>query len=422
MSALALSAASLLDCTGRETRAVAGMSVEDGRIAKIAEQGEVFEPPRPAQQVDCTGLTLLPGLLDLHSHMGILSMNTASPLSPAMTAAMVFSNAEACINAGYTTAREVGGADAALSSVIDAGYINGPRLYPSGPMLTQSAGHADRSNPWDRHHHADSGIPGLAQLSLVCDGPDEVRRGARAAFRLGATQIKVCISGGDFSTTQFTAEELRAAVAEARARGTYVTGHAVNSASIMLGLDAGMECFEHGFDLNEQTAVAMRDAGASLVATMTALHLIVHEPDQMGMPAPMPPAMTEQFASLARAAGVSLRLAHETGVRIGSGTDIVGPLQGRRGLEVPLKAEVIGPMAALVSATKTNAEILGRTDDLGILETGKLADIIGVSGDPLAEPELFSDPGRVELVIKDGTVVKDLHGRAREVFRPKLGA
>jgi imidazolonepropionase-like amidohydrolase len=418
MRQLCLNSAALLDCTGQDTREIAGISIEDNRITRIAEQGQQFTVPADAQEVDCTELTLLPGLMDLHSHMGVLSMNTAMPISPAMTAAMLFHNAEACLSAGYTTAREVGGADGALGSVIDAGYIKGPRLYPSGPALSQSAGHGDRDNPWHQHHHSDNSIPGLAQLSLVCDGPDEVRRGTRTAFRLGATQIKVCISGGDVTTTQFTVEELRAAVTEARARGTYVTGHAVNSASIMLGLDAGMECFEHGFDLDERTATAMRDAGASLVATLTILHLMSSDPQSMGLP----PAAAARFAPIVQAAKTSLLVARDAGVRIGSGTDILGPVQSRRGLEIPLKAEIIGAMAALISATKTNAEIIGRSEDLGTVEVGKLADLIGVSGDPLAEPELFGDPDRVELVIKDGVVVKDLRGRANEVFKAKLNA
>jgi imidazolonepropionase-like amidohydrolase len=385
---------------------------------------EHFGSPPDVQYIDCADLTVLPGLMDLHSHMGVVSLNAAAPISAAMTAALLFENARACITSGYTTAREVGGADGALGAVIDAGYINGPRLYPSGPLLCQSAGHGDMNNPWSQDHHSHFGIPGLAQLSLVCDGPDGVRRGAREAFRLGATQIKVCISGGVVShsdkltDTQFSVEELRAAVAEAKSRGTYVTGHALNSAAIMLGLGAGMECFEHGINLDEQTANAVREADASIVATLTILHLMASDPQAMGVPL----AFAERLGSLARDAQQSLRIAYEAGVRLGSGTDILGPAQSRRGLEIPLKAEVIGAMPALLAATRTNAEILGRSDHLGTVEVGKLADIIAVSGDPLAEPELFDDPDRVELVIKDGVVVKDLRGRARDVFVPRLEA
>jgi len=179
-----------------------------------------------------------------------------------------------------------------------------------------------------------------------------------------------------------------------------------------------MECFEHGINLDEQTANAVREAGASIVATLTILHLMASDPQAMGVSL----AFAERLGSLADDARQSLRIAHEAGVRLGSGTDILGPAQSRRGLEIPLKAQVIGAMPALVAATRTNAEILGRAGDLGTIEVGKLADIIAVSGDPLAEPDLFDVPDRVELVIKDGVVVKDLRGRAREVFVPRLEA
>lgn len=133
----------------------------------------------------------MPGLIDLHTHMGIVSGHDAAALSPAMTAALLFQNAELCIRSGHTTAREVAGADGALREVIDAGVIPGPRLFPSGPLLCQTGGHGDRGALYypSIHNHQHSGIPGLAHFSITCDGPDSVRVAARQAFRQGATPL-----------------------------------------------------------------------------------------------------------------------------------------------------------------------------------------------------------------------------------------
>ena len=254
-----------------------------------------------------------------------------------------------------------------------------------------------------------AGVDRLAQTSMVCDGPDEVRLAARTAFRRGATQLKVIISGGVVSLTdrledsQFTVEELKAAVAEAKARDTYVTGHAHNVASIRNGLDAGLECFEHGTFLDEPTAARMAAAGAALVPTLTTIHLLATEWRAWGVPE----AVLPRLAGAEEAMREAVKVAVAAGVTVGSGTDILGPEQNRRGLELALKAEVVGPMDAIVSATATSARILRRDHELGTVEAGKLADLIAVAGDPLDDPAIFDDPDRVVLVIKGGKVVKD---------------
>jgi len=307
------------------------------------------------------------------------------------------------------TAREVAGADGGLKQAIDAGLIPGPRLFPSGPILCQSGGHGDLLPPFFAHHHTHQpGVPGLTQASLVCDGPDEVRLAVRTAFRRGATQIKVCVSGGVVSLTdsledtQFTVEELRAAVIEAQARGTYVTAHAHNVRGILNGLDAGLECFEHGTFLDEATAARMAKAGAALVPTFTVLHQMLEKWRDWGVPEQVLPRLD----GVADAMAASLKLAVAAGVLVGSGTDILGPGQDGRGQELALKAEIIGPMAAIVSATSDSAKILRRRD-LGALVPGRLADAIAVDFDPLSEPHHWTDPDRVVLVVKGGEVVKD---------------
>ena len=401
--ALVLEGGTLIDGSGRDPVATTRVVVEGERVVSVGGQ-----PPADAEALDVTGLTVLPGLIDLHTHMGILSVGDPEAMPPAVAAAHLFRNAELCLLSGHTTAREVAGADGGLRQAIDAGLVAGPRLFPSGPALCQSGGHGDLGPAFLPHHH-DPGVPGLAQMSMVCDGPEGVRVAARTAFRRGATQLKVIISGGVVSLTdriedsQFTVEELKAAVQEASARDTYVTGHAHNVQSILNGLEAGLECFEHGTFLDEATAARMAAAGAALVPTLAATRLLVSEWRAWGVPEAVLPRVT----GAEEAAREAVKIAYAAGVTVGSGTDILGPEQNRRGLEVALKAEIVGPMEAIVSATATSARILRRDHDLGTVEAGKLADLIAVAGDPLADLAVFDDPDRVVLVVKGGRVAKD---------------
>ena len=393
----------LIDGTGTDPRP-ADVTIDAGRFTEV---GGVTT--RADHVLDVTGLTVLPGLIDLHTHMGLVAMGDEEAMSPAVTAAHLFRNAELCLMSGHTTVREVAGADGGLRQAIDAGLIPGPRLFPSGPILCQSGGHGDMTPPFFAHHHTHRpGVPGLAQAALVCDGPDEVRIAARTAFRRGATQIKVCTSGGVVSLTdsledtQFTVEELRAAVLEAQARGTYVTAHAHNVRAILNGLEAGLECFEHGTFLDEQTAARMADAGAALVPTFTVLRQMTEKWKEWFVPE----SVLDRLEGASEAMAASVKLAATAGVLIGSGTDILGPGQDGRGEELAIKSAILGPMAAIVSATSDSAKVLRRTD-LGVVEPGATGDLIAVDFDPLSEPQLWDNPNRVVLVIKEGQVVKD---------------
>jgi len=401
---LVLRGASLVDGTGAPARP-ATVVVDGERITSL--EGEA----RPgATEVDLAGHTLLPGLIDAHTHLAMTEMGrqTDGWVPAAVLAAQIFGNASRMIDAGFTTARDVGGADGGLAQAIDLGLIRGPRLLPSGPVLCQTGGHGDFGPPFHPHMH---GIPGLADGTIVCDGPEEVRRAARTALRRGATQLKVCVSGGVLShsdsleDSQFTVEELRAAVEEAAARRTYVTAHAHTVGGIRNGLSAGIACFEHGTFLDEETVSAMASAGVALVPTLAVLRVAVERWREMDIPEEMLP----RFDGVEDAMNASIKLAHAAGVPIGSGSDLFGPAQDRWGLELALKARLLGPMEAIVSATGTNARII-RRPDIGTVETGKLADLVAVRGNPLDDPELFDDAANVTLVIKGGRVMKSLLG------------
>jgi imidazolonepropionase-like amidohydrolase len=306
--------------------------------------------------------------------------------------------------------RDVAGIDGGVARAVEAGLVRGPRILPSGPLLSQTGGHGDHGPSFlDAHHYAYQGIPGLAQTNVTCDGPDQVRLAARRAFRHGATQIKVCVSGGVVSFTdsvedaQFSVAELRAAVEEAEARGSYVTAHAHNVRGIANGIEAGVSCFEHGTFLDEATAQRMAATGADLVPTFAVLRLMAANWREWGVPQEALP----RLAGAEEAMAASMKLAVAAGVRVGSGSDILGPKQEHRGLELVIKSELLGPMAAITSATAANAGILRQAERVGRVGEGMLADVIGVAGDPLGEPGVLDDPARVVLVVKGGEVVKD---------------
>jgi imidazolonepropionase-like amidohydrolase len=394
----------LIDGTGADPRP-ADVLIVEGRIRSVEAR---IEPGRDDTVIEAGGLTVLPGLIDAHTHLGLVELKASRNTPVAMIAAHIFRNCELAIEGGFTTARDCGGVDGGLARAIEAGLVSGPRLFPSGPILCQTGGHGDLSPPFAAHPHGIA-VPGLVQNAIVCDGPEEVRVAARTVLRRGATQVKVCVSGGVVSLsdrmedTQFTVEELRAAVGEADARETYVTAHAHNVRGIRNGLEAGVRCFEHGTFLDEETATALAEAGAWLVPTLAVTRLLAEEWQAWGLPREVVPRMSGVEDAMTRA----VKLAYDAGVLIGSGSDLIGPTQSRRGLELVLKARILGPMAAIVSATASNAKIIGAADRLGTVEKAKIADLIALSGDPLIDPDLFDDPDRITLVVKDGAVIKD---------------
>ena len=403
---LILRGAVLIDGTGADPRDNTAVVVEGNRIVALDDQ----TPSRSSddQVVDLNGLTLLPGLIDAHVHLGFVSFSQAALPPAAVLAAQIFRNCELALVAGFTTVRDMGAIDGGLVQAVDGGLVRGPRILPSGPWLVQTGGHGDLIPPFSTGLHGLE-IPGLYSPGLVCNGPDEIRLGARTAFKRGARQLKVIISGGvaslsdNLDDTQFTVPELQAAVAEAEARSTYVAAHAHNVRAIRNGLTAGITCFEHGTFLDEPTAAEMAKAGAVVVPTLSVSHLLLQDWRQEGFPEEVVP----RLARCDEATRESIKLARQAGVLVGSGTDSMGPEQNRRGLELVLKSQILSPMEAIVSATRVNSQILRVDDHLGTVAAGKLADLIAIDGDPLAEPEVFDDPTRVVLVIKNGVIIKD---------------
>lgn len=403
--------ATLIDCTGTDPRLHTSLLVDGQTIRRIGPDREI-EPPRGASVIDAGGRALLPGLMDAHVHFGITDL-TAEAINrqPGAVYAMQVAHAiEATIDHGFTTVRDAGDLDGGWAYAVSAGYLRGPHIFPSGGPLTQSGGHGD-ARPRFRDAPPE-GVPGFRCVPAIVDGPDQVRRAARVQLRHGATQIKVMASGGAMSPTdelehtQFTVEEMAAAVDVARAAGTYVLAHAYHPRAINNALDAGVHSIEHGNFVDEQTAARMAREGAFLVPTLVTYEQIERGGDEQGVPA----NMLEKIRKVRRAGDESVRIARAAGVKIASGSDLLGAMQSARGRELTLKAAALSPMEALISATRTTAELLRIAERTGTLEEGKQADLILVDGDPLADIALLEKPDNVVLVLKDGIVVKRRSG------------
>ena len=245
------------------------------------------------------------------------------------------------------------------------------------------------------------------------DGVDEVRRAAREQLRKGATQIKVFGSGGVLSPTdpfdslQFSYEELRAAVEAAADWHTYVLAHCHTSDAIRRALSAGIRSIEHASILDEDAARRIVESDAFAVVTLAVKYDLLADPERAGLT----PSQLTKLQAVEAAVGRSIEIMGETGVKVGSGSDIVGPLQDGRGRELPNKAKFMSPAEAIATATTGNAELFYLEDRIGTVEVGKDADLILVEGPPLDEIEVLADPDRIVGVIKGGRIHKDTQGR-----------
>ncbi len=360
--------------------------------------------------IDLQGKTLMPGLIDAHVHPGNVEVLLERVLDhpPAVFVHKATRILEEDLNLGFTTLRDAGGLDWGFRAAVDQGLIRGPRLKLSVAPLTQTGGHGDK-----RGKTRDELLPRntLGVYPAVCDGQEEVRKAARDMLRRGADQIKVMAEGGVLSPTggpgnwQFTVPELAAAVETAEAAGTYVMAHTYTPRAVQNCLHAGVRSIEHATLIDDQTVRMMCAKKAFLVPTLVVFDVLAREGRGQGLD----DAYLHKLKKVREGAYGTLEMAHRAGVKIGSGSDLVGPFQHLKGRELVLKAEIMGPMGAIIAATRTNAEMMGLAHLLGTIEPGKWADLIAVDGNPLEDPSLF-ERGRetVMLVMKQGKILKEI--------------
>ncbi len=401
--------ATVLPCTGADPVENATVVV-DGSVIQDVLASAQGAARAPGEVVDCRGLTLMPGLIDAHVHVCALGVDLSAQRRAYPTSLMAYAvgkTIKETLDQGFTTIRDAGGADWGMKEAVDRGLIPGPRMFVSGHPLSQSGGHGDSRTRAEHYAGCDCGAA-IGMVPNIADGVDEVRRAVRTQLRRGADQIKVMAGGGVASPTdrlesmQYQADELSAAVAEAQAAGTYVLAHAYTPEAIRAAVQAGVRSIEHGNFLDDATAELMAAHGTFLVPTFVTYEKLHEYGREGGLTA-------AQLAKLDLVLGSGLdglRRAHKAGVRIGSGSDLLGELAAHKTRELAIKASVIGAHATLIATTRTNAELIGIADEVGTIEPGKRADLLVVAGDPLADVGVLQDRNNLVAIMKAGEFYK----------------
>ncbi|WP_378949805.1 amidohydrolase family protein [Mesorhizobium sp. ANAO-SY3R2] len=371
-----------------------------------------------AEVISGGGRVLMPGLIDAHWHAMLIASTPAEAMGDVGFANLAAGDeATHTLMRGFTTVRDVGGPVFGLKRAIDSGIIAGPRIYPSGAMITVTSGHGDFRQFSDLPRQIGGPFTPMERNggSIVVDSPDEVRLRAREQFMQGAAHIKITAGGGVSSpfspldVTTFTEPELRAAVEIADNWGTYVIAHAFTTDATKKAIAAGVKCIEHGFLMDEATAklIAEKDIWLSLQPLPELMRVGLRERTVERAKA------DEVWPGIAR----TYELAKKYKIKTAWGTDVLfsRELARQQGAILASLIRWYTPAEALVMATGTNAEVLklsGKRNpypgNLGVVEEGALADLLLVDGNPLEDIQLVADPDKNFLVImKDGRVYKD---------------
>jgi len=396
----------LIDGTGGEPISRALVVIEGDRIAAVGREGEVTLPAQ-AQEIDLSGKTVLPGMIDTHLHiMGngapATELQNLKELTP-YKALKALRHAQADLEAGFTTLRDVGAPgfiDVAVKKAIEAGLYAGPRLQVAGPILSTTGGHGDS--------HLAPEVQFATGTGAVVDSPDAARKAARVNLKYGADLIKVSATGGVLSdgdepgAQQLSYEEMKAAIDEAKKVGKRSASHAQGTKGIKEAIRAGVTSIDHGCFLDDEAIRMMLEHGCYLVPTLCAPWHIAKN----GVEAGIPEYGVRKTKVVMESHWASFRAALQAGVKIAMGTDAATPFNyhGKNAFELQLMVEAGMPeMQAILAATKVAAELMGWEDRVGTVEAGKYADLIAVDSDPLQDIKSLQD---VKVVIKGGVLIK----------------
>jgi imidazolonepropionase-like amidohydrolase len=386
---------------------------------KVTAVQEAAAPlPEGADVIDGRGGVLMPGLIDAHWHaiMTAVPKVTALTADPAYLHIVAAEEAGRTLLRGFTSVRDVGGPAFALKRAIDEGHVSGPRIFPSGAMISQTSGHGDfRSiNELPRFPGDPASLMERSGAGMIADGRAEVLRRTREQLMLGATQIKLMAGGGVSSpydaieVTQYTEDEMRAAVEAAADYGTYVTVHAYTPQAIQRAIRAGVRCIEHGQLVDDETAALIAETG-----TMWSLQPFFDDED--ANPQPDPVARAKQM-QVGEGTAIAYELAKKHGIAVAFGTDVLfdARLAQRQGRMLAKIGRFHSAFEVLKMATSGNARYLEACGirnpypaPLGVIEPGAWADMILVDGDPTADLDLVADPDRnFRVIMKNGTLAK----------------
>jgi imidazolonepropionase-like amidohydrolase len=391
--------------------------IEEGLIKSISPT--IVELPEGVLRIQGNGKTLMPGLIDVHVHLTFGGLTMREMMSPMLSEGVIMEkvggNAEKMLMRGFTSVRDAGGPIFPLKTGIDAGKIPGPRIWPSGATISQTAGHGDFRTS-DEKSRRFFGEPSKAErfnATFIADGRDEVLTAVRENLRFGASQIKLMAGGGTSSAydpvdvTQYTFDEMRAAVEAAEDWGTYVMVHAYTPRAVQRAIDAGVKCVEHGQMLDEKTLKLMKRKGVWL----STQNLVESTPN-------MDPQRVEKRKPVIEGQAKLWPMAKKMKLKIAWGTDFLfEPELNEKQNEYILRLQQWFTNAEILKmVTHDNAELLQLSGlrspypgKLGVVEVGALADLILVDGNPLEDLSLIANPGEKFVVImKDGKVYKNL--------------
>jgi imidazolonepropionase-like amidohydrolase len=394
-------AGKLLDVRTGKTLTNQAIVIEDGKIISVG--ADTGTADASAKVIDLSGKTVLPGLIDAHTHItfdpkfGYDRLAISLPREALIGA----KNARITLLAGFTTIRNVGAtefADIALRDAINAGDVPGPRIDASGPALSITGGHCDDNLlPYEWH----------ATEIGVADGVENVQHKVREVIKYGADVIKICATGGVLSlgdnpqASQFTQEELRAAIADAHRLGRKVAAHAHGAQGILWASEAGVDSIEHGSYIDDAGIAAMKAHGTYLVPTLYLSDWFFENAPKMNVP----PSMLAKGKEVMPAARKNIAHAFASGVKVGFGTDAAVYPHGLNAHEFAVMVKLgLTPLQAIQAATVNDADLLGWSDKVGVIEPNHYADIIAVDGDPVQDVTTLE---RVKFVMKGGVVYKN---------------
>lgn len=398
--------ARIVDGTATEPTEPMGIVIEDRKIRDVGPNATADTD----EVVDLNGLTVMPGLIDCHVHViattANLGLNASLPSS--LVAARSNLLMRDMVMRGFTTVRDLGGADRGLQQAVEEGSFLGPRLVICGKALSQTGGHTDYRGPYDNKSAAwyDQS---LGALGRICDGVPDVQRAVREEIKNGAQFVKAMADGGVSSPSDpigylvFSVDELKAMVEIAKSFGTYATGHLYTDEAIVRALDCGFECIEHGNLISDDTIARIARDRIPLVPTNITYDLLARKGAEFGLP----PESLAKVSGVREAGLERLGKMHEAGVLMGYGSDLLGGMQTEQSGEFTLRGRYIPADAVIRSATVDAAKVLRMGGQIGTIVPGAFADIIAVDGNPLENLGLLTEQGaHMPLIMKNGTAIK----------------
>ncbi len=393
----------VLDVKSGNTLTAQAIVIEGDKIVSIGPAADA-KPAPGTETIDLSNATVLPGLIDAHTHLtfdpknlGYEGLGIATPREALMGAR----NARVTLQAGFTTVRNVGAggySDVALRDAINDGDVPGPRMLVSGPAMGITGGHCDNNLLAPEYHASEAG---------VADGVDAVRHKVRENIKYGADLIKICATGGvmskgdDPNASQYTREEMKAIVEEAHRLGRKVAAHAHGAEGVRWASDAGVDSIEHGHLMDDNSIATLKKNGTYIVPT---LYLMDWNRENLSK-RNAPDFVVRKMQSVSAVGQNNLKKAFAAGVKVAFGTDAAVYPHGLNAHEFAVYVRLgMTPLQAIQTATINGADLLGWSSKIGTLEPGKWADLIAVDGDPLKDVTTLE---QVKFVMKGGEIVKN---------------